>query len=124
MAVDVKNTGAVPSDEVVQLYVTTPHSSVPAPKLRLADFARVHIRAGAVVTVRLSVAPKAHSVVMEDVAGFEVEKFWSPTVTVEAGDFSVNVGGGQPNTGVQVLEAAVNAQSAGLLSDCDVSSGV
>jgi hypothetical protein len=45
---------------VVQLYAATPAASVPCPRLRLADFARVHIAAGATVAVQLAVPPKAH----------------------------------------------------------------
>jgi beta-glucosidase len=119
VTVEVRNAGSVDSDEVVQLYLTTPHASVPAPKVRLADFARVHIKAGAVATVELSVAPKAHSVVVDDVLGSD-QKFWEPTITVEGGSFSLYVGGGQPNSGVETLEGAVSVSKGGLLSECDV----
>ena len=51
VTVDVTNTGAVAGDEVVQLYATTPGASVPAPRIRLADFERVHIQPGETVKV-------------------------------------------------------------------------
>jgi beta-glucosidase len=41
MSVTVTNTGKVASDEVVQVYVNTPKSSVPSPRIRLAAFKRV-----------------------------------------------------------------------------------
>ena len=40
------NTGAVDSDEVVQLYIKQPEATVPVPQVRLAAFSRVHIPAG------------------------------------------------------------------------------
>ena len=53
------NTGVVASDEVVQVYVTTPDAALPAPRLRLAAFSRVHVAVGATVKVRLSVGVEA-----------------------------------------------------------------
>ena len=117
VSVDVHNTGSVDSDEVVQLYTTTANASVPAPRVRLADFARVHIKAGAVATVSLSVAPKYHSVVMENVAGWE-QQFWEPTIAVEAGAFAVHVGGGQPGFVEGVVTAQVAVRAGGSLSEC------
>ena len=117
VTVDVANTGEVDSDEVVQLYVSTPHATVPAPKVRLADFTRVHIHAGTVTTVALIVSPKAHSVVLEDVSGSE-PKFWEPTIAVEAGRISLYVGGSQPNIGAETLEGNVTISKGGMLGDC------
>ena len=117
VTVDVTNTGKVDSDEVVQLYVSTPHATVPAPKVRLADFTRVHIHAGTVATVALTVNPKVHSVVLENVAGSE-PKFWEPTIAVEAGSISLYVGGSQPNIGMETLWGNVTISKGGMLSDC------
>ena len=86
-------------------------------RVRLADFARVHIKAGAVATVSLSVAPKYHSVVMENVAGWEPQ-FWEPTIAVDAGAFAVHVGGGQPGFATGVLAAQVAVRAGGSLSEC------
>ena len=58
VTVDVTNTGHRDGDEVVQLYVETPHASVPAPRIRLADFSRVAIPKGATKTVTLHLTPK------------------------------------------------------------------
>ena len=110
--VDVHNDGSVDSDEVVQLYVSTPNSSVPAPRVRLADFQRAHIKAGTKMTVSLVVAPKWHSVVLENVGGWAT-KFWAPSIVVEAGSFGVHVGGGQPNVTVGVVDATVHVTGAG-----------
>jgi beta-glucosidase len=53
VSVDVTNTGARDGDEVVQLYVRHPASSVDRPVKELKGFARVHLRAGETRTVRL-----------------------------------------------------------------------
>ncbi len=44
--VSLKNTGDVDSDEVVQLYVQYPSSSVERPNIALKGFKRVHVKAG------------------------------------------------------------------------------
>ena len=51
VTVAVRNTGSRVADEVVQLYVKTPNATVPAPQVRLADFARVQLAPGEQRTV-------------------------------------------------------------------------
>jgi len=51
VSVDVKNSGNMDSDEVVQLYVSYPESMVDRPIKALKGFKRVHIPAGKSVTV-------------------------------------------------------------------------
>ena len=58
--VDVTNSGSLDSDEVVQLYVKQRNAAGPVPRVRLADFARVHIPSGLTRTVSLVVAPRHH----------------------------------------------------------------
>lgn len=53
ITVDVKNTGPMDSDEVVQLYVRFPGSKMERPAKALKGFKRVHIPKGRSVTVRL-----------------------------------------------------------------------
>lgn len=53
VSVDVKNTGSMDSDEVVQLYVGFPKSRVERPARALKAFRRVHIPAGQSRTVTL-----------------------------------------------------------------------
>ena len=73
LAVAVTNAGAMDSDEVVQVYVSQPDASVPAPRIRLAAFARVHIRAGQTVTVPLAIQPDSHTVILDgDVAAADI----------------------------------------------------
>lgn len=51
------------SDEVVQLYLKQPNAKSPAPSVRLADFARVHIKAGQTASVQLSFTAKDQALV-------------------------------------------------------------
>ena len=64
------------------------------------------------VLVDMIVAPQSHSVV-RDGGG---NSFWHPTVEVEAGDFLVHVGGGQPGFTAGVLNATVSVAQAGALT--------
>ena len=80
--------------------------------MRLADFARVHIRAGETRRVSLTVTPKYHSVVQEEAR----EGFWAPTILVEAGTFTVHAGGGQPDFFAGALSASVSVTSAARLT--------
>lgn len=56
VSVDVANTGARAGDEVAQLYVRYPGSSVDRPVKELKGFARVHLRPGETCTVRIPLA--------------------------------------------------------------------
>ena len=158
LSVDVTNTGTVASDEVIQAYITTPHATLPSPKIRLADFERVHaIAPGAKVTVQMMLVPQFHSVVHDDASDESTRApraepegalpctppakpchghptrccggggggspplptpadFWNPTIEVEAGDFVVHVGGGQPGFTEGVLNRTVTVRSSGKLS--------
>lgn len=102
VSVDVTNTGKIDSDEVVQVYVQQPHASVPVPRIRLAAFERVHIRAGATVTVTLAVTPDTHTIVTSDT------DVYMDTRSVEPGEVLVSVGGGQPDytSGAQRMTVA------------------
>ena len=87
----VTNTGSRAGDEVAQLYLSFP--AVPgAPLKALRAFQRVHLKAGAAQKLRFELSPRDLSMVTE--AGEPV---------VAAGEYTVSVGGGQPNTGVPVL---------------------
>jgi len=85
-SVDVKNTGQVAGDEVVELYLT--HPGVEGAALRsLAGFRRVHIEPGQTQHVELAVPNRQLSVV--DANG---------TRKIVPGELEVWVGGGQPAT--------------------------
>jgi len=105
----VANVGAVDADEVAQLYVEplAPHAA----PLRLANFTRVHVRAGASSTVRLALAPRWHAAVH---AGPD---FWRPSIVVPRGALRISVGGGQP-AHAQSLSVVVNVTSEAPEASC------
>ncbi|TDX01311.1 glycoside hydrolase family 3 N-terminal domain-containing protein [Dinghuibacter silviterrae] len=55
VSVDVTNAGAVPGDEVVQLYIHQKVSSVTRPVRELKDFSRIHLEPGQTQTVTFTV---------------------------------------------------------------------
>ena len=84
VSVDVKNAGAMASDEVVEVYLTHP-GVAGAPLRALAGFKRVHIDAGQSQTVRIEILNRNLSVVDPDGAR-----------KIIPGELHVWVGGGQP----------------------------
>jgi beta-glucosidase len=92
----VTNTGTKAGDEVAQLYLEFP--DVPGRPLRaLRGFQRIHLEAGASQKVHFELRPRDLSMVTE--AGEPV---------IAEGKYTVSVGGGQPGTGAQVLNATFN----------------
>jgi beta-glucosidase len=85
VSVEVRNAGAVPADEVVQLYVTDVEASAEVPLRALKGFQRVSLRPGEKRVVRFSLDDRALSLVGKD--GQRV---------VEPGRFTIAVGGKQP----------------------------
>ena len=81
---DVKNTGAAAGDEVAQLYLTPPQSSV-SPALALNGFSRLHLAPGE--TKHLSFTLDARSLSEVDEKGVR---------SVAPGSYRVAVGGAQP----------------------------
>ncbi len=57
--------GNYDGDEVVQLYVNTTDSTVPAPHIRLVSFDRIPIRVGETAKVNFIIEPKWHAVVYD-----------------------------------------------------------
>jgi len=84
--VDVKNTGKLEGDEVVELYISFPKIAG-TPLKALRGFTRVHLAAGEQKHVKLALNPRDLSYVNE--AGDRL---------VGAGDYLITVGGGQPGT--------------------------
>ena len=89
--ITVKNTGSVAGDEVVQLYLTFPHVKG-APLRALRGFERVHLEAGASRQVHFELKGRDLSMVTE--AGDPI---------IAAGEYTVSIGGGQPDTGAPGL---------------------
>jgi beta-glucosidase len=85
--VTVTNNGRVAGDEVVQLYLKFPQVEG-APLSALRGFARIHLEPGASQKVRFELEPRDLGMVTED---------GNPIVA--QGDYTISVGGGQPDTG-------------------------
>jgi beta-glucosidase len=85
VSVEVRNSGAVAADEVVQLYVSDLEASGPVPTRALKGFRRVSLRPGEKQAVRFSLDERAFSLIAPD--GRRV---------VEPGRFTIAVGGKQP----------------------------
>ena len=95
VSVDVKNTGRLAGDEVVQLYVRAPADAGDRRHHHLEGFARVKLAPGETKTVILPVKKEQFAVYGED-----------GRATVPAGASKVFVGGGQPGF-APCLEAEV-----------------
>lgn len=114
VAVTVKNTGDRDADEVVQLYVRQPNATVPVPRLRLADFARVTVPRGGSVRVSLVLTPDYHTEVRETADPY------APEVWMAQGPIEFSVGGGQPGfadvvTGTAQVTSSSTLRTCGLL---------
>ena len=89
--VTVTNTGKVAGDEVAQLYLSFPDVKG-APLRALRAFERVHLEPGASQKVRFELKDRDLSMVTA-----------SGDPIVAAGQYTVSVGGGQPNTGAPTV---------------------
>jgi len=83
--VDVKNTGNMAGDEVVQVYLSNTSSKYTVPVRSLTAFKRIHLLPGEEKTVQLAIRPEAFSVIDDN----------NKRVTMP-GEFVVTVGGRQP----------------------------
>lgn len=90
---DVRNASQRDGDEVAELYITFPKSEN-APIRALRGFRRVQIPAGETRRVHFSLQPRDLSEVNE--AGKRI---------IAPGDYAVSVGGGQPGSGLPVVES-------------------
>ncbi len=87
VSVNVRNTGRLAGDEIVQAYLEPPaegNSSL-SPRLHLAGFARVHLAAGESRQVSLTLDPRS----LSEVDG-------QGNRSVQAGKYTLAVGGSQP----------------------------
>jgi beta-glucosidase len=91
--VTVTNTGQVPGDEVVQLYLTFPPVKG-APRIALRGFQRIHLDPGASQKVHFDLKPRDLSMVTEE---------GDPIIA--QGDYTISIGGGQPDTAAPVATA-------------------
>ncbi len=76
-----KNTGAVPGAEAVQLYIAPPHGGVHRPAKELRGFRKVFLRPGESAEINFTLTPRSFAV-------------WQDGWRVPAGAYSVLIGGG------------------------------
>jgi beta-glucosidase len=87
VSVEVRNSGKIAGDEVVQLYVKDLDASVAVPIYSLQGFKRIHLKAGEKHVVNFKLNPKQLAVINKDTEYF-----------VEPGMFEISVGGCLPGT--------------------------
>ncbi len=95
VSVTVTNSGKIDGEEVVQLYLKDEVASSLRPKWELEGFERIFLKAGVSKTVEIELKARQFSIIGKD-----------DKRVIESGDFTINVGGGQPN------EKVANAISA------------
>ena len=86
VSVEVKNTGKLDGDEVVQVYLSDSPAKVPTPLKQLVAFKRVRVKAGKTKTVSFSLKRK-------QLAAYDAKG----NPFVELGEYRISVGGGQPD---------------------------
>jgi beta-glucosidase len=98
VSVSVKNIGAKPGDEVVQLYLSV-DGAPSAPIRSLKGFKRVHLDAGEEKTVELRLTPRDLALAGDD-----------GTLRITPATYKLWVGGGQPSTGASGLAGNFNVE--------------
>ena len=86
ITVDLKNSGALPGDEVAQVYVSALDAKVPVPIRSLCGFRRIHLAAGETKTLHFAIAPAAFTVIDD-----KMHRVALP------GRYDIAAGGGQPD---------------------------
>jgi beta-glucosidase len=89
--VTVANSGKVPGDEVVQVYLKFPDVKG-APQIALRGFQRIHLEPGMSQKVHFDLKPRDLGIVTED--GHPI---------IAQGDYTISIGGGQPDTGAPTV---------------------
>jgi len=95
---DIKNTGLVAGDEVAELYLTQPRA-FETPIRILASFQRLHLGAGKSTHVALTIDPR--SLAQVDEKGNRI---------ILSGEYTVSLGGSQPNRSSPVLSGGFNIE--------------
>jgi beta-glucosidase len=96
VSVNVKNTGKIAGDEVVQLYVSVQGASVPVPIRSLKGFKRIHLAPGESKTVQFELKPDSFSIIDENFAR-----------VIKPGKFLITAGGHQPKFNDLINEPGV-----------------
>jgi beta-glucosidase len=95
---EVKNTGNIAGDEVVELYLTQP-KGFQTPQHELAAFTRVRLDAGATAHIGLTLDPR--SIAQVDEKGTRV---------ILPGTYTVSLGGSQPTDATQAATVTITGQ--------------
>lgn len=99
VSVEVKNTGALEGDEVVQLYVS--HEGKVNEAIRtLVGFERIHLNAGEAKTLHFNISPKQYALIDDD-----------GKALLAPGPLVISVGGKQPG-----FEGVADASTSGVLT--------
>ncbi len=85
ISVKITNTSERDGEEVVQLYITDVEASVAVPVRQLAAIKRVELKSGQSEVINLTIDADKMSLITDD-----------DRRKIEAGEFSISVGGGQP----------------------------
>jgi beta-glucosidase len=96
--VTVTNTGKVAGDEAVQVYLKFP-AVKGAPQIALRGFQRIHLEAGA--------SQKVHFELKDRDLGMVTE---SGNPIIAPGNYTVSIGGGQPDTGAPTVSGKFNIE--------------
>jgi beta-glucosidase len=96
--VTVTNTGDRAGDEVAQLYLSFPDVAG-APIRALRGFHRIHLDPGQSEKVHFELTPRDMSMVT-----------WAGEIMIPPGTYSVSAGGGQPNSGAQIITGSFKVQ--------------
>jgi beta-glucosidase len=96
VSVNVRNTGKVAGDEVVQAYISCLNSQYPVPIHSLRAFRRIHLLPGETKIVKFSISPDSFSVIDD-----KGEK------TVIPGRFELALGGCQPRKAAGIKESGI-----------------
>jgi beta-glucosidase len=96
--VTVTNTGKVAGDEAVQVYLKFP-AVKGAPQIALRGFQRIHLEAGASQKVHFELKNRDLGMVTEN---------GNPIIA--PGDYTVSIGGGQPDTGAPTVSGKFNIE--------------
>jgi Beta-glucosidase-related glycosidases len=93
ITVEVRNSGKISGDEVVQLYLKNLTTSVPVPIHSLQGFKRIHLKPGEKQLVQFILQPKQFAIINND------KKF-----IVEPNSYDISVGGVIPGTTLSTSE--------------------
>jgi beta-glucosidase len=94
-SVRVQNTGGAESEEVVQVYLKTPHANTPSPRYSLVGMQRIRLAPGKQTEMKLSLDPQSMRAVNAD-----------GTSTQRSGTYELWVGGCSPDPRAVELGAA------------------